>query len=109
MEIAGFIKKQNWIFAKTYATRAPHEYIVRGKINGTDGEFLAMNHHIQENGIIMYFWGHPNRYVFQEDYYYWVMKNDDDDPSMIINRAKIEDYKISVVWKGPSEKAKTDE
>ncbi len=42
MEITDFIKKQNWIFAKTYATRAPHEYIVRGKINGTDEEFLAM-------------------------------------------------------------------
>ena len=109
MEITDFIRKQNWIFAKTYAARAPHEYIVRGKINGTDEEFLTMNRYIQENGIVMHFWGHPNRYVFHGNYYYWVMKNDADDSSMIINRAKIEDYKISIAWKGSSEKVKSDE
>lgn len=99
MRITDFIEKQSWIFAKTYATRAPHEYIVRGKINGTDEEFLEMNRYIQENGIVMHFWGHPNRYVFNGDYYYWVMKDGEDDPSMIINRAKIDDYMVSIAWK----------
>lgn len=100
MNITDFIAKQNWIFAKTYATRAPHEYIVRGKINGTDEEFLKMAKYIQENGIVMHFWGHPNRYVFCGEYYYWVMKAEENDPTMIINRAKVEDYKISIYWKG---------
>lgn len=100
MNITVFINKQNWIFAKTYAERAPHEYIVRGKHNGSDSEFMEMTKTIQEQGITMHFWGHPNRYLFAGDKYYWVMKDSDDDPSMIINRANVDDYKISVVWKG---------
>lgn len=39
-ELREFIEKQSWIFAKTYANKAPHEYIVRGRINGTDEEFM---------------------------------------------------------------------
>ncbi len=39
MEIREFINKQSWTFAKTYAEKAPHEYIVRGKHAGTDEEF----------------------------------------------------------------------
>ena len=35
-----FINKQSWIFAKTYANKAPHEYIIRGRINGTDEDVL---------------------------------------------------------------------
>ena len=46
-----FINKQSWIFAKTYANKAPHEYIVRGRTKGTDEEFMAAVNYIQENGI----------------------------------------------------------
>ena len=46
-ELREFINKQSWIFAKTYANKAPHEYIVRGRINGTDGEFMSMVNYIQ--------------------------------------------------------------
>ena len=28
-DFADFVDRQNWIFAKTYADRAPNEYIVR--------------------------------------------------------------------------------
>ena len=99
-EIKTFVEKQNWIFAKTYATRAPHEYIVRGKCAGTDEEFIEMAGYIQNQGITMHFWGHPNKYLFLGKKYYWVMKDSDDDPSMIINRANIDDYHISIAWKG---------
>ena len=37
-----FINRQAWTFAKTYANKAPHEYIVRGRINGTDEEFMEI-------------------------------------------------------------------
>ena len=59
-ELRDFINKQSWIFAKTYANKAPHEYIVRGRINGTDEEFIAAVNYIQEHGITMLYWGHPN-------------------------------------------------
>ena len=41
-ELRSFIDKQSWIFAKTYADRAPHEYIVRGRAAGTDEEFMSV-------------------------------------------------------------------
>ena len=99
-EIRTFIETQTWIFAKTYAAKAPHEYIVRGKCSGTDEEFMAMARYIQEQGITMHFWGRPNKYLFLGEKYYWVMKNGNDDPTMIINRAIINDYYISIAWKG---------
>ena len=42
MNIRDFIAKQNWVFAKTYANSAPHEYIVLSKVLGDNGkeEFL---------------------------------------------------------------------
>lgn len=99
-EVTAFVEKQQWIFAKTYANKAPHEYIVRGKCSGTDAEFLEIAQHIQEQGVTMHYWGHPNKYFFLGDKYYWVMKDNSDDPTMIINRAKIDEYYISVSWRG---------
>ena len=55
-EIKDFFNTQSWTFAKTYADRAPHEYIVRGKHAGTDEEFMAAVDYILANGITMYFW-----------------------------------------------------
>lgn len=49
-EIQSFIEKQTWTFAKTYAKKAPHEYIVRHKHVGDDEEFMAMVDYILNNG-----------------------------------------------------------
>ena len=65
-QIREFIAKQSWIFAKTYADRAPHEYIVRGRAAGTDEEFMSVVNYIAENGITMYFWNHPNKYIYHK-------------------------------------------
>ena len=102
-KIRTFINKQSWIFAKTYANKAPHEYVVRGKINGTDEEFMEVVNLIQEKGITMYFWSHPNKCIFVDDYQYWVMRDGDDDPTTILNRCRIEEYKYSIAWKGRGE------
>ena len=64
-EIRAFVNKQSWIYAKTYANRAPHEYIVRGKMAGTDEEFMHVVNYITEKGITMHFWNHPNKYILQ--------------------------------------------
>ncbi len=98
--IIEFIRKQNWIFAKTYANKAPHEYIVRDNINGSDEEFMNMVNYIQENGITMYFWNYPNKYIFIDGFQYWVMKDSDDDPTIVINRCDLKQYKISIAWRG---------
>lgn len=101
--LRAFIDKQSWIFAKTYANKAPHEYIVRGRINGTDEEFLAFINFIRENGITMHFWGHPNKYIFVDRYQYWTMSDSDDDPTMILNRCNCDEYNYSVSWRGKKE------
>ena len=95
-----FIERQSWIFAKTYADRAPHEYVVRGKIEGTDEEFMTVVNFIQEKGITMYFWNHPNKYIFVDEYQYWVMRDSEDDPTTILNRCNVGEYKYSIAWKG---------
>ena len=94
--IKSFIKCQSWVFAKTYADRAPHEYVVRGKQNGLDEDFMAVVNYIAENGITMYFWNHPNKYIFVDGWQYWVMKDSDDDPSMVLNRCDLSQYKLSI-------------
>ena len=94
-----FFDKQSWIFAKTYANKAPHEYIVRNKINGSDDEFMAAVKYIQENGITMHFWGYPNRYIFVDRYQYWVMRDSEDDPTTVLNRCNVDDYKYTITWK----------
>jgi hypothetical protein len=99
-KIRDFIEKQNWIFAKTYSHKAPHEYVVRNNIVGTDEEFLEIVDYILENGITMYFWNHPNKYIFLDGRQYWVMREGKDDPTTILNRCDLNDYKISIQWKG---------
>ena len=98
--IKAFFEKQTWTFAKTYAKKAPHEYIVRGKHAGTDEEFMAAVNYILENGITMYYYNHPNKYIFLDGRQYWVMRASEDDPSTIINRCNLEEYKLSIMWKG---------
>ena len=99
-EIRAFIEKQSWIFAKTYADRAPHEYVVRGRINGTDEEFMCVVDYIQEYGITMHYWNHPNRYIFVDRHQYWVMRDGEDDPSTILNRCIVDEYNYSIRWNG---------
>ena len=85
-DVKEFIGKQDWIFAKTYAHKAPHEYVVRNKVNGSDDEFMYVVNYIQENGITMYFWNNPNKYIFVDGHQYWVMRDGEDDPTSILNR-----------------------
>lgn len=99
-DIRAFIKKELWIFAMTYAKKAPHEYVVRGKIEGTDEEFMSVVNYIQKEGVTMYFWNHPNKYIFVDGYQYWVMRDSEDDPTTILNRCKVDEYKYTIMWKG---------
>lgn len=60
MNLRKFIANQNWIFAKTYANKAPHEYICRDDVNGTDAEFVEFVNYIRENGFVANFWRKPH-------------------------------------------------
>ena len=56
--------------------------------------------YIQEHGILMHYWGHPNRYIFLDGRQYWVMRSDEKDPNTILNRCTCDEYYYSIKWNG---------
>ena len=82
IELQKFIKKQHWIFAKTYAKNWPHEYIVQEHVD--NDLFLALAQHIDTQGYEEYFYKRKMVYFDYDGYTYWHMDN-------IINRCLIAD------------------
>ena len=76
-QLKKFIKNCDWIFAKTYATTWPHEYIVQKQVD--NDLFLALGHHIDTFGYESYFYDKKQIYYDYNDQTYWHMDN-------IINR-----------------------
>lgn len=99
-KIREFLNKQFWIFAKTYAQRCPHEYIIRGRCEGTDEEFMEVIKYIQKNGEPLHFFKSVNKYIYVDGYRYWTMGGFEDDPTMALNRHNSKDYIVSIRWKG---------
>ena len=72
-----FIEDSKWIFAKTYAPRWPHEYIVQERVDGR--LFLALAKHIDTYGYESHFYKMEQIYYDYSGQTYWHMGN-------IINR-----------------------
>ena len=86
LQLQDFIDSYEWIFAKTYAKTAPHEYCVCEYGDPKRNEFVEFAKHIKQHGYKDYFWGHPNMYLRIGEWKYWSM----DDPvenTNLINRA----------------------
>ena len=83
------ISKQQWIFAKTYAKTAPHEYIVRDNLSKKNKKlFDELALFIQKNGYKKYFYDQSFIYCDIKNKKYWHMGN-------IINRDdQGKEYKI---------------
>lgn len=62
------LKKQKWIFAKTYAKTAPHEYFL--KIQNEE-LFLELKRRIEKLGIDEKFYKTTFRYYYHGEYKYW--------------------------------------
>ena len=88
-ELRGFFDKQSWIFAKTYANKAPHEYIVRDKCPLTDEEFVYFVNMQREYGVKEHWGKYYFPYLYVDNYKYWTMGAPIDE-TIIINRAKVE-------------------
>ena len=86
--IERFIDSANWVFAKTYAKTAPHEYAVRGKNPFLEEEFVYFVKFIREHGYKERFWSQKYTYYDVGEYKYWTMGNPIDETT-IINRAVI--------------------
>lgn len=97
-EFEAFIAKQKWIFAKTYADKAPHEYCLRKNCE-SDHVFDAAVNFIRDNGVHMNYFKCDHIYYFIGGKMYWTMGAPVDE-TILINRCNNDDYKISVRWKG---------
>jgi len=85
-EIQDFIKKNNWVFAKTYAKSFPHEYVVKNDDNKKD--FEAFVKFIQTKGEVRKFFKEDFRYYFIDGYKYWTMGSAPE-KTIIINREEM--------------------
>lgn len=101
-EFEAFIAKQKWIFAKTYAEFAPHEYVVKGKGNSNE-EFMEAVNFIIENGIRMFYYKTERKYIFMGGKFYWMCCNQNGEP-IVINRCEPDDYDIVFMKRGTQER-----
>jgi hypothetical protein len=83
-----FIDSADWVFAKTYAKTAPHEYAVREKYPCLEDEFVYFVKFIREHGYTEEFWSKTYIYYDVGTYKYWTMGNPIDETT-IINRAAV--------------------
>ncbi len=75
-----FIAEETWIFAKTYASTWPHEYIVQEKV---DNElYMQLAEYIDAHGKEENFYTKKMIYFEYDDKVYWHMEN-------IINRCDV--------------------
>ncbi len=98
-----FVNQFSWIFAKTYANKAPHEYIVLNKVgNEYKEEFSKIAQFIREKGFKAFYYTREGYYYKLDENYYWTMDDKVEDTDLI-NRAKIADYDLvdnTWKWKG---------
>ena len=85
--VRNLIQNNHWIFAKTYAKTAPHEYVCRDYLDDSmKKEFVWFVKYIREHGQPENFFNAEYIYFYFGDYKYWTMGNPIDETT-IINRA----------------------
>ena len=98
-----FIVQFRWIFAKTYADTAPHEYVVLESVGEKyKNDFVQFARFIQNYGFLAKYYTRESYYLEVGDYYYWTM-DDRPENTDLINRALLDDYELienSWFWKG---------
>jgi hypothetical protein len=87
-KIEKFIDSANWVFAKTYAETAPHEYAVREKNPHLEDEFVYFVKFIRKHGYKEKFWSKLHTYYDVGEYKYWTIGNPIDETT-VINRAAV--------------------
>ncbi len=86
-----FVESVEWIFAKTYAKTAPHEYIVKRYLPKEKwDEFLWFARLIREEGYDGKFYDHTYRYLDIDGKKYWTM-DEDVEMTELINRCDVGD------------------
>lgn len=96
-EFTDFVRDKKWIFAKTYADRAPHEYIVKDKLSEEDKLlFEEAVLFIRGKGFPAFFGGYEHIYLYDDGHYYWTM-GDPVDETIILNRCDYTLYEMTYI------------
>jgi len=86
------VSKGTWIFAKTYAKTAPHEYVLRKMYSNP--EFDRMVKIIRHYGFMARYYNYPPTvYFIDREYYYWTM-GAPVKKTIVINRASLADVTL---------------
>jgi len=88
--LESWIDKQKWIFAKSYAKTAPHEYLLLKDLTEKDKRiFKNLAKKIKEEGYDSYFYKAKFRYLRIGEYKYWSMDKTIETTNLI-NRDKFD-------------------
>jgi len=90
-EILSLIPKLNWTFAKTYANKSPHEYVILRPDTKHRDEIAKFIDFIKNNGEDELYYGHPFK-VFKIDgrKYWYAYQTDNYTTPDILNRSTLE-------------------
>ena len=87
-EFDQWVEGSTWIWAKTYARKAPHWYCLRA--HQQDMElFDSVALFIREQGQDGWFWRKKMRYFFRGAYKYWTMSAPVEE-TILVNRALVD-------------------
>jgi len=89
-EIKAFINASKWTYAKTYAPRWPHWYIVRKDVD--EKMFVKTVEYIRANGYDGRFYAQKNKYFDDDKYSYWTMGDPIEKTEVIIRCLKEDTY-----------------
>ena len=96
-EFKSFVSKYDWIYAKTYADKAPHEYLLKEKLISEDmSVFEQAVSFIRDNGFLAFFWGQEYTYYYMDGHYYWTM-GEPVSETILINRCEYNLYEMRYV------------
>ena len=102
-DFRNFINQFQWTFAKTYAQKGPHEYVVLEKVGlKYKDEFIKIAQFIRDKGFKALYYRREGYYYRVDENYYWTMDERVEDTDLI-NRAKWDDYELidnTWAWKG---------
>ena len=85
--LKAFVNQQEWIFAKTYASTWPHEYLVRDHVD--EHLFVRLVQHIRTHGYEGNFYRKRITYFDEDGMVYWTMGAPIDE-TIIVNRCRKE-------------------
>ena len=90
IELQEWAKKQKWVFAKTYAKTAPHEYLVLKTLESEEDRkmFFELARRIFDQGYMGQFWTKEYKYYDMDGYKYWSMDRTVEETELI-NRERL--------------------